>query len=53
MSRVLLATHNEGKLVELRRILDPIAGSLEVVGLDDVGVVDEPVETEPTFAGNA
>jgi XTP/dITP diphosphohydrolase len=53
MSRLLLATHNEGKLVELRRILDPIAGSLEVVGLDDVGVVDEPVETEPTFAGNA
>jgi XTP/dITP diphosphohydrolase len=53
MSRVLLATQNEGKLVELRRILDPIAGSLEVVGLDDVGVVDEPVETEPTFAGNA
>ena len=53
MSRVLLATHNEGKLVELRRILDPIAGSLEVVGLDDVGVVDVPVETEPTFAGNA
>ena len=53
MSRLLLATHNEGKLVELRRILNPIAGTLEVVGLDDVGVVDEPVETEPTFAGNA
>jgi XTP/dITP diphosphohydrolase len=53
MSRLLLATHNEGKLVELRRILNPIAGTLEVVGLDDVGVVDEPVETEPTLAGNA
>ena len=53
MSRLLLATHNEGKLVELRRILNPIAGTLEVVGLDDVGVVDEPAETEPTFAGNA
>lgn len=53
MSQVLLATHNQGKLVELRRILEPLAGSLEVLGLDDVGVVDEPVETEPTFAGNA
>jgi XTP/dITP diphosphohydrolase len=53
MSQVLLATHNQGKLVELRRILEPLAGSLEVLGLDDVGVVDAPVETEPTFAGNA
>jgi XTP/dITP diphosphohydrolase len=53
MSRVLLATHNAGKLVELRRILGPISGSVEVLGLDDVGVVDEPDETEPTFAGNA
>ena len=53
MSRVLLATHNQGKLVELRRILEPLASSVEVLGLDEVGVVDEPVETEPTFAGNA
>lgn len=53
MSRVLLATHNTGKLVELRRILEPISGSVEVLGLDDVAVVDEPAETEATFAGNA
>lgn len=53
MSRVLLATHNKGKLVELRRILEPLSGSVEVLGLDDVAVVDEPVETEATFPGNA
>jgi XTP/dITP diphosphohydrolase len=53
MSRVLLATHNEGKLVELRRILEPIMGSLDVLGLDDVAAGEAPVETEPTFAGNA
>ena len=53
MSRVLLATHNPGKLVELRRILEPLAAAVEVLGLDDLGVADEPVETEPSFAGNA
>jgi len=53
VTRVLLATHNPGKLVELRRILQPLAASVEVLGLDDLGVVDEPVETEPSFAGNA
>ncbi|UPK76293.1 RdgB/HAM1 family non-canonical purine NTP pyrophosphatase [Nocardioidaceae bacterium SCSIO 66511] len=54
MSRkVLLASHNPGKLVELRRILEPHVPDVEVLGLDDVGVSDEPAETEPTFEGNA
>ena len=51
--KVLLASHNRGKLVELRRILEPHVPGVEVVGLDDVGVTDEPAETEPTFEGNA
>lgn len=53
MSKVLLATHNAKKLVELRRILVPVMPGIEVLGLDDVTSYDEPVETEPTFAGNA
>ena len=53
MSKVLLATHNAKKLVELRRILVPVIPGIEVLGLDDVGSYDEPVETELTFAGNA
>lgn len=53
MSRVVLATHNAGKLAELRRVLGPLAPSVQVLGLEDVSHVDEPVETEPTFAGNA
>ena len=54
MSRkVLLASHNPGKLVELRRILKPHIPDIEVLGLDDVGVTDEPAETEPSFEGNA
>ncbi len=53
MSKVLLATHNAKKLVELRRILEPEVPGLEVLGLDDVTSYEEPAETELTFAGNA
>lgn len=53
MSRVVLATRNAKKLAELRRILEPVAGGIEVLGLDDVPAYDEPAETEPTFEGNA
>jgi XTP/dITP diphosphohydrolase len=53
VSRVVLATFNPRKLVELRRILEPLTGSVQVLGLEDVSHVDEPVETELTFAGNA
>jgi XTP/dITP diphosphohydrolase len=53
MSTVLLATHNPGKLAELRRILEPLVPDVEVLGLDDVPPYDEPAETELTFEGNA
>jgi XTP/dITP diphosphohydrolase len=48
--RLFLATRNDGKLAEMRRIL--VAG-VEVVGLDAVPPYDEPVEDRPTFEGNA
>ena len=48
--RLFLATRNDGKLAEMRRIL--VAG-VEVVGLDAVTPYDEPVEDRPTFEGNA
>jgi XTP/dITP diphosphohydrolase len=50
--RVLLATRNQKKLAELRRILDP-AVAVELVGLDDVNGYPEAPETEASFAGNA
>ncbi|MFL6091051.1 MAG: non-canonical purine NTP pyrophosphatase [Aeromicrobium sp.] len=53
MSRLVLASRNAKKLVELRRVLEPLVAGLEVVGLDDVMAFDEPAETEPTFEGNA
>jgi XTP/dITP diphosphohydrolase len=52
-ARVLLATHNRHKVVELARILRPLLPEVEVLDLDDVPAYDEPAETEPTFEGNA
>ncbi len=52
--RVLLATRNSGKLVELKRM---VAGSaidgLQIVGLTDVPAFPEAPETGATFAENA
>ena len=47
--RLLLATRNAGKLVELRRMLS----GFEVVGLADVPEFPEVPETGATFAENA
>ncbi|MGK5553197.1 RdgB/HAM1 family non-canonical purine NTP pyrophosphatase [Actinomadura kijaniata] len=49
MSTIVLATRNNGKIIELRRILDAI----EVVGLDAYPGAPEVPETELTFEGNA
>lgn len=51
--RVVLATHNEAKLAELRRILATAAPDVQVVGLAETPPYPEPAETEHTFAGNA
>jgi XTP/dITP diphosphohydrolase len=51
--RVLLASRNAKKLGEMQRILREHAPDVVVVGLDDVAAYDEPVEDQPTFAGNA
>jgi XTP/dITP diphosphohydrolase len=49
MTRIVLATHNQGKVVELRRIL----GDLDVAGLDEFPGAPDVAETELTFEGNA
>ncbi|WP_067817286.1 RdgB/HAM1 family non-canonical purine NTP pyrophosphatase [Actinomadura kijaniata] len=49
MSTIVLATRNNGKIIELRRILDAI----EVVGLDAYPGAPDVPETELTFEGNA
>jgi XTP/dITP diphosphohydrolase len=55
VSRLLLATRNAGKLVELQRILDAALGSgaVELIGLSDVEAYEELPETGLTFVDNA
>ena len=48
--RLVIATHNPGKLWELRQLLEP--HGVEAVSAGELGL-PEPEETEPTFAGNA
>lgn len=50
--KLLLATRNPGKLVELRRMLVGVEG-LDVVGLTDVPEYPDAPETGATFAENA
>lgn len=49
-SRLLVATHNAGKLEEMRQLFAP--HGVDVVGAADLGLA-EPEETETTFVGNA
>jgi len=52
--KLLLATRNQGKIVEFRRILDAIApGKIELVGLDQFPDLHDVDETGTTFQENA
>lgn len=51
--RVVLATNNAKKLVELRRVVAEAGLDLQVLGLSDFPPYPDPVETERTFEGNA
>ena len=48
--RLLIATHNAGKLAEFSRLLEPFG--VKVVGAAEMNLA-EPEETETTFVGNA
>ena len=48
--RLVVATHNRGKLEEISALLEPF--SVDVVSAGQLGLA-EPVETENTFVGNA
>ena len=52
-TRLLLATRNQGKLAELRRLLESAVPGVEVIGLGDVDEYPEAPETGATFADNA
>lgn len=48
--RLLVATHNAGKLAEMRALLAPYG--VQVTGAAEMGL-NEPAETEDSFIGNA
>ncbi len=48
--KIVLASHNKGKLREISALLAPYG--IDVISAGDLGL-DEPEETESTFAGNA
>ena len=48
--RLLVATHNAGKLAEMQALLAPFG--VTVIGAAEAGL-SEPAETEQTFLGNA
>ncbi len=50
---MVLATKNDAKLAELRRLIAATAPDVQVLGLADVPPYPTPAETEGTFAGNA
>ena len=52
-TRVVLATRNQGKVAELRRILADAGESVELVGADAFAALPEIAETGTTFAANA
>lgn len=51
MRRLLIATHNPGKLREYRALLADLP--LTVTYLDELGITEDVDETEETFEGNA
>ncbi|TFG82191.1 MAG: RdgB/HAM1 family non-canonical purine NTP pyrophosphatase [Erysipelotrichales bacterium] len=50
--KLLIATHNENKKIEILHFLQQIGG-YEVVTLRDLGIEEEPEETGTTFRENA
>ena len=53
MSRIVLASNNPRKLVELRRTFESTGTPVEVVGLSEVSDAPAPAETGTTFVENA
>ena len=51
MKEIIFASKNEGKVKEVRHILNGI--NAKIISLNDVGFKDEIAETEDTFEGNA
>ena len=53
MLKIVLASRNRHKLKELQTLLGESIEEIEILSLDDVGLIDEIVEDGDTFEANA
>lgn len=51
--KLVLATRNQGKIVELQRIIAEVMPEVELIGTDSFPNLDDVEETEDSFIGNA
>ena len=51
--KLVLATRNKGKIVELQRIIAEVMPEVELIGTDSFPNLDDVEETEDSFFGNA
>ena len=51
--KILLASHNKGKIAELQALMHTISSEIEVLSMSDIGFHEEIVEDGTTFAENA
>ena len=51
--KLVLATRNKGKIVELQRIIAEVMPEVELIGTDSFPNLDDVEETEDSFSGNA
>ncbi len=51
--KLVLATRNKGKIVELQRIIAEVIPGVELIGTDSFPNLDDIEETEDSFIGNA
>lgn len=52
-SKIVIASHNHKKIVEMRRILEQVGLDIEIVGTDQFPELADVEETGTTFAANA
>lgn len=51
--KILLASHNKKKIIELQTMLGAVSADVEVVSMSDIGFHDEIIEDGTTFEENA
>ena len=51
--KILLASHNKGKIAELQALMHTVSTDIEVLSMSDIGFHDDIVEDGDTFAENA